>query len=170
MFLFDPTFGSSFESCEAEVRRLMERVDAEIVFCRKWDERRLAYRIKGRKRGVYVLVYFKAEPNKIVPLERDVQLAENILRVLILRADGVTPEMMEWAVAHPGAEVTISGGGGEASEDSEGAAAVEAKPSTAAVETTVEVESAPAATDVAVADEPGDGGPSPDDESARTAD
>ncbi len=97
MFLFDPTFGSSFESCDAEVRRLMERAEAEVILCRKWDERRLAYRIKGRKRGVYVLVYFKASPSKIIPLERDAHLSENILRLLVLRADGVSLAEMEAA-------------------------------------------------------------------------
>ena len=107
MFLFDPTFGGSFENCESEIRRLMERADGEIVFCRKWDERRLAYRVSGRKRGVYVLVYFKAPADKIVGLERDVKLAENILRVLILRADEVTPEKMEQAVSgKSGADAT----------------------------------------------------------------
>lgn len=98
MFLFDPTFGASFENCEAEVRRLMERAEAELLFCRKWDERRLAFRIQGRKRGVYVLTYFKTDPAKIAGLERDARLAEDILRVLVLRADGVTPEAMERAL------------------------------------------------------------------------
>ena len=97
MFLFDPTFGASFENCETEIRRLMDRAEAELVFCRKWDDRRLAYRINGRKRGVYVLTYFKAKPEKIVPLERDAQLSEDVLRLLVLRADDVTPEAMERA-------------------------------------------------------------------------
>jgi small subunit ribosomal protein S6 len=95
MFLFDPTFGAAFENCEAEVRRIMDRAQAEILFCKKWDERRLAYKIQGRKRGVYVLVYFKSAPEKVGGIERDARLSENILRVLVLRADGVTPEMME---------------------------------------------------------------------------
>lgn len=95
MFLFDPTFGNNAEDCEAEIRRLMDRAKAEILFCKKWDERRLAYRIKGRKRGVYMLVYFNAPTSSITPMERDAQLSENILRLLVLRAEGVTPEMME---------------------------------------------------------------------------
>jgi len=104
MFLFDPTFGAQFENCEAEIRRLMERAGAEIIFCKKWDERRLAFKVKGRKRGLYVLVYFKGPSEKIAPLERDCQIAENILRVLILRAEGVTLDMMEKAVASHGAD------------------------------------------------------------------
>lgn len=98
MFLFDPTFGNNVEDCETEIRRLMDRAKAEILFCKKWDERRLAYRIKGRKRGVYMLVYFKAPTSNITPLERDAQLSEHILRLLILRAEGVTIEMMERTV------------------------------------------------------------------------
>ncbi len=97
MFLFDPTFGSSFDKCEAEIQRLMDRAEGEVILCRKWDERRLAYRIKGRKRGVYALTFFRAPAEKIVPLERDVQLSEVILRVLVLRAEDVTNEAMERA-------------------------------------------------------------------------
>lgn len=97
MFLFDPTFGSSFEDCETEIRRLLERANGEVLMCRKWDERRLAYRVKGRKRGVYVLVYFKAPPDMITPLERDAKLAENVLRLLVLRAEGLTTDDMEAA-------------------------------------------------------------------------
>ena len=107
MFLFDPTFGSSFENCEAEVRRIMERAEAKVLFCRKWEERRLAYRVKGRKRGVYVLVYFKCAPGKIASIERDVKLSEPVLRILILRAEGVTPEMMERAVGWRGEEPAV---------------------------------------------------------------
>lgn len=95
MFLFDPTFGATFENCEAEVRRIMDRAQAEVLFCKKWDERRLAFKVKNRKRGVYVLVYFNAPPDKLGSIERDARLSENVLRLLVLRADGVSPEMME---------------------------------------------------------------------------
>ncbi len=110
MFLFDPSFGDSFENCESEIRRLMERAEAELLFCRVWDERRLAYRVKGRKRGVYVLTYFNAPSDKIAGIERDVKLGEDTLRVLILRADGVTPEMMDQVCSARGEERP---GGGE---------------------------------------------------------
>ncbi len=110
MFLFDPTFAGTFENCEGEIQRIMARAEAEIVFCRKWDERRLAFKVKGRKRGTYVLVYFKAPPGKIKSLERDAELSENVLRVLILRADGVTPELMEKLAAPRAAESDGDGG------------------------------------------------------------
>lgn len=101
MFLFDPTFGATIEACEAEINRVVvERAGGEVLFCRKWDERRLAYRIAGRKRGVYVLAYVKLGPDKIGAIERDVQISEKMLRILILRADHITPEMMELSMTH----------------------------------------------------------------------
>jgi small subunit ribosomal protein S6 len=113
MFLFDPTFGTSFENCEAEIRRILGRAEAEIVFCKRWDERRLAYKLKGRKRGVYVLVYFKAAPSKIAGIERDAQLSEQVLRVLVLRADEITPDMMEKAATSRGEAEAAAVEGGE---------------------------------------------------------
>lgn len=111
MFLFDPTFGSSIENCESEVNRLMERAEAEVLFIGKWDERRLAYRINGRKRGVYMLVYFKAPPDKIAGLQRDAQISEEILRLMVVRADGVSRDMMERQCAARGAERPADEGG-----------------------------------------------------------
>lgn len=115
MFLFDPTIGATFEPLEAEIKRLMDRIDAEIVFCKKWDERRLAYRIKGCKRGVYVLVYFNADGNRITDLERDARISESVLRIMVLRAEGVTPEMMEQAAELRGAQP--DGGDGDSDSD-----------------------------------------------------
>ncbi len=95
MFLFDPGFAGEFKKAENEIQRLMDRAEGEIVFCRKWDERKLAYEIEGRKRGVYVLTYFNADPARIRPLERDAQLSESILRLLVIRADSITRERMD---------------------------------------------------------------------------
>jgi small subunit ribosomal protein S6 len=95
MFLFDPTFASDFGAVKAEIERLLARAEAEIVFLEKWEERKLAYEIKGRKRGLYVLTYFKCDGAKIAPLERDARLSEPILRILVKNANGVTREQIE---------------------------------------------------------------------------
>ncbi len=97
MFLFDPSYATDLARVEQEVGRLAERAGAEIIMARKWDERKLAYEIKGRKRGCYFLAFFRAEPDKIVGMERDAQLSEPILRLLILRADHMTEEAMQGA-------------------------------------------------------------------------
>lgn len=95
MFLFDPAFATDFQQAKAEAERILSRSDAEVVFLEKWDERRLAYEIKGRKRGCYVLSYFKCDPGKIVNIERDAGLSEPVLRHLVKQANNVTPEQMQ---------------------------------------------------------------------------
>ena len=114
MFLFDPAVAGDWEATEAEVQRLMERAEARLVACAKWDEGRLAYEVKKRKRGLYVLTFFEADPSKIAGLEHDVRLSEPVLRVLVLRADHLTEDEMKEAVAKPASAYSDeeSGGGG----------------------------------------------------------
>ena len=161
MFLFDPTFAGSFENCEAEVRRLIGRADGEVIFCRKWDERRLAYKMKGRKRGVYVLVYFNGPPDKIGVLERDVQISENVLRILVLRAEGVTREMMEAAASASGREQSSAGADDARPTSSKTDPVVAEKPSTVKAEETPaapeERVEASSATETAVLEKPKEG-------------
>ncbi len=101
MFLFDSAVVRDWSDIEAEVRRLCDRINAELLVCVKFDERKLAYEIERRKRGLYVLTYIKAEPERITDLERDVRLSEVVLRVLVLRAENLTEERLSELRAHP---------------------------------------------------------------------
>ncbi len=95
MFLVDSAIASAnWEAITEAISTVMERGETEVISLRKWDERRLAYDIAGRKRGTYILCYFKADPEKIVGIERDVKLNEFLLRVLILRVDHMSKEDM----------------------------------------------------------------------------
>jgi ribosomal protein S6 len=91
MFLVDAG-NPDFEAAGEPIRSILERREAEILALKPWDERKLAYRIAGRKRGLYALSYFKVAPAHIAEIEHDCQLDERILRVLILKRDGLTEE------------------------------------------------------------------------------
>jgi small subunit ribosomal protein S6 len=154
MFLFDNTTLHEWSEVEAEVRRLFERIAVEPLVCLKFDERKLAYEIKGRKRGTYVLTYFDADPQRIADLERDARLSELILRTMVIRADKLSEERLAQLKAHtpdqPLQPISSDGrsreGGprtrSEAPDEpeQEARAAEEAKPKTA---TAVEPKSAP---------------------------
>lgn len=102
MFLFDPAVTTDWEQVRAELDRLMDRIGARVIVSNKWDERRLAYEIRGRKRGVYALTYFEAEASKVAELERDATLSEAVLRCLVVRVDHLTEdEMKEIAARQP---------------------------------------------------------------------
>jgi len=86
--------GRDFHTASQPIAKVLERSEARVLSIRPWEERRLAYQIKGQKRGLYVLTYFKADPERIVELERHCQLDEDILRVLILRRDRLSDEQI----------------------------------------------------------------------------
>lgn len=86
-----------FSGCVDHVRELFSRADAELVVLRRWDERKLAYEIKGQKRGTFLLAYFRAAARQIVNIERDCNLSEQVLRVLIIQAEHVGATELELA-------------------------------------------------------------------------
>lgn len=121
MFLLgpnQPTSDAAFEPIQA----VLGRFDADIQGIKLWDERRLAYEIKGYKRGTYILTYFQMDPTKITELEHECQLSEAILRVLFLRRDEVTEEELQ---ADTPATMTVA-----PTEDAPAAPAADAAPVT----------------------------------------
>ncbi|MCH8119534.1 MAG: 30S ribosomal protein S6 [Planctomycetes bacterium] len=96
MFLIDSSQAAAdWDGTIATIRTILEKVEAEIDSIRKWDERRLAYDIKGKSRGTYILSYFRVDGERIQDIERSVQLSEKIMRVLILSAERQRPEDIE---------------------------------------------------------------------------
>jgi small subunit ribosomal protein S6 len=77
------------------ITKVLDRADAEVVEINKWDERKLAYDVNKKARGTYILAYFNCDTSKITGIERDVQLSENITRVLVLRTDTMSKEDIE---------------------------------------------------------------------------
>jgi small subunit ribosomal protein S6 len=95
LFLFPQAAMTDLQAAQDHVMDLLKRIGAEIISFCKWDERRLAYEIKGNKRGVYFLAFFKADPTRVPRLERDCNLSEHLLRTLVVRADNVPDEHMQ---------------------------------------------------------------------------
>lgn len=101
MFLFDPAVTADWDAVQAELNRLFERAGARVVVATRWDERRLAYEVRGRKRGIYALTFFEADEAKITDLQRDARLSESILRMMVLQADQLSDEEMKEIAARP---------------------------------------------------------------------
>ncbi len=96
MFLLDSALAASdWEGINDHIKAIFDKLDADIISMKKWDERRLSYEIKGVTRGTYILVYFEADPSTISELERQVKLSERIMRMLVLKADHLTEEDMK---------------------------------------------------------------------------
>ena len=94
MFLLGPIGAAEPENSLNMCRGIIERHGGEILVIKKWDERKLAYEVAGQKRGTYIISFFTAPGGAIAAIERDVSLSEDILRVLVLKADHLTKEEM----------------------------------------------------------------------------
>jgi len=91
MFLVDSALAASdWDGINAAIKAILEKAEAEIISIRKWNECRLAYEINGKGRGTYILTYFRVDGDRISGIERDVQLSERLMRVLILNAEHMT--------------------------------------------------------------------------------
>jgi len=95
MFLVDSAGAADWDAVNATIRNTLEKAEAQIVSVKKWDDRKLAYEINGKTRGIYILCFFRADGKKIREIERDVQLSEQIMRVLILSTEGRDKEDIE---------------------------------------------------------------------------
>ncbi len=113
MFLVDSTAEVDKDSINGIIKKILEKAEVEIVSMKKWDERKLAYKINGKDKGTYILCYFHADGQKIRQIERDAQLSEPILRVLILGTEGRDKEYIEKDIA---SQSTRRGGPAEAED------------------------------------------------------
>lgn len=87
MFLLTQPAAGNLGDAVEHVKSLLDRAEADVLGLYKWDERKLAYTIKGQRRGVYLLTYFKIDGEKIQGLDRDCNLSEQVLRAMFVRTD-----------------------------------------------------------------------------------
>ena len=87
MFLLGPVAQTSNDHGIGLCKAVIERHGGKITMVKKWDERKLAYEIKRQKRGTYIVAYFQAPGAAIAPLEREVKLSDDFLRIMVTTAD-----------------------------------------------------------------------------------
>jgi small subunit ribosomal protein S6 len=101
MFLLPASAATEVEASITTIRGILERHGGKILVIKKWDERKLTYEIKKQKRGLYVIAYFTAPGAAVGAIERDVNLSEAILRVLITDAEHLNQKEMEAVEPQP---------------------------------------------------------------------
>jgi len=98
MFILDATkFARDPAGLSQLVANLITQFGGTILAARLWDERKLAYPIKGHRKGVYWLTYFKMDGGNVAQLERQCEITDDIVRKLILK---VEPRMADALVQH----------------------------------------------------------------------
>jgi small subunit ribosomal protein S6 len=136
MFILDSNrYGRDPEAVSNQIPAMIEKLGGEMLVSRLWEERRLAYPVKGQRKGTYWLTYFRLDGPRLVDMRRQCQITDDILRVLFLKVD---PRIVDALVAHATtAPVVVSSGEGPKTPELE---AEEAIPVVDAVEGPVDIE------------------------------
>src|SRR5262245_13630592 len=104
MFILDSNrYARDAAGTVADLPAAVEQVGGKMLASRLWEERRLAYPIKGHRKGTYWLTYFRLDPSQLTTISRQFQLNESILRSLMLKID---PRIADTMVQH-----ALTGGG-----------------------------------------------------------
>lgn len=91
-FIIDGTLG--VDEREALIRRfgeILEKLGGKMDRIVRWGMRTLAYEIKRRRQGYYVIFYYDGESEAIKPFERELGINENVLRFMTVLSDGTLP-------------------------------------------------------------------------------
>ena len=98
MFILDSTrYGRDPDGISGQLADLIQKAGGEILVSRLWEERRLAYTIKGQRKGTYWLIYLSLDASQLAGLRRQFDITETILRYLFLKID---PRIVDALVAH----------------------------------------------------------------------
>ena len=97
MFIFNANaYARNPTGLASSVDELVTSNGGEMLASRLWNEQKLAYPIKGHRKGAYWLTYFRIDSSKMVKFNRACQLNDTILRNLAIKLD---PRLVEPMVA-----------------------------------------------------------------------
>jgi small subunit ribosomal protein S6 len=68
-------------------QRLVAEQGGTVDGVDKWERRRLAYEVKGKREGIYVVMNFTGPSAAEAELQRVLRLTDNVLRHIVVRVD-----------------------------------------------------------------------------------
>lgn len=88
VYIVDPSLGDEqIGTISAKYRGIVETGGGTVENIDVWERRRLAYEIKGRTEGIYIVMQFQAKPDVEAELRRIFQISEDQIRSMIVRRD-----------------------------------------------------------------------------------
>lgn len=100
MFLLDSgKYAASPDNSTNHVLEILKKSGATIVAHRPWADGKMAYQVKGHKKGLHLLTYFTMPPNGLTEVTRQVHLSESILRHMVLKHPKILFDAMVHALS-----------------------------------------------------------------------
>ena len=88
MYILQPTLSAEEQTALVDrFNELIASMSGTVETTDRWERQQLAYDIKGFRDGYYIVVQFQGEPELEVEMDRQMKIAEPVLRHMILRHD-----------------------------------------------------------------------------------
>lgn len=87
IFIINPEVGEENTKALVEKFKNMLETSAQLERIDEWGRRKLAYEIKDKTEGYYVLANFSSSPDFPAELERVYKITEGILKYIIINKD-----------------------------------------------------------------------------------
>jgi len=88
VYILDPDSGEEqIAAVTGRYKGLVESNGGQVQKIDVWERRKLAYEVKGRTEGIYVVMQFTGQANVEAELRRIFQISEDQIRSLIVRLD-----------------------------------------------------------------------------------
>ena len=88
IFVADPDLGEAdVDALTEQVQGFIEREGGRVDRVEKWGKKRLAYEVRRRREGYYVLIVAQGGGALVKELERRLKVTDGILRFLTVRVD-----------------------------------------------------------------------------------
>ena len=83
----------------------------ELIATENWGKKRLAYEVMKEKKGIYVLLRFRAKGDLVSEIERNYRIDDNVIKFLTVKLDKKAVELLkkkEMAASSPQAEAIVA--------------------------------------------------------------
>lgn len=84
LFIIDPDLGlEAVKGVHETIAELIKKQGGSLSDVQEWGKRRLAYLLKRKKEGIYVMIHFAMDPASLQRLQYQLRLNERLLKFMI---------------------------------------------------------------------------------------
>jgi small subunit ribosomal protein S6 len=88
IFILDPDLEEEHaQSTIEKAKGIITQADGEILKVEDWGKRKLAYEVKKKSKGHYILIHFSGTPALLSELERNFRVMDAVIKFQSVRLD-----------------------------------------------------------------------------------
>jgi small subunit ribosomal protein S6 len=99
IFILDPDLEEEqTQSTIEKVKGIISQNNGEILKSEDWGKRKLAYQVKKKTKGHYILLHFIGSPTLVSELERNFRVMDAVIKFQSIRLDENLPPSSETSI------------------------------------------------------------------------